>query len=149
VILNLAAGASVVAGAPVGFFDYQDWRGVAAFLAQNATPGDTLLLDPGWSRAGLDYYDHSFLARESMDAGDAVAPKILDYCSAHSAGRKWLIVAVRDSILPSRTATQWKAAQSAQTGVSLKSRLEESGRVSLGPPRLFTGISVYPLSCQH
>jgi hypothetical protein len=83
-----------------------------------------------------------------MDAGDAVAPKILEYCGAHSPGRKWLIVAVRDSLLPSRTAAQWTAAQSAQTGVSLKTRLEESGRVSVGPPRLFTGISVYPLSCR-
>jgi 4-amino-4-deoxy-L-arabinose transferase-like glycosyltransferase len=147
-IVTLAAGASVVAGAPVGFFDYQDWRGVAAFLAQNANPADTLLLDPGWSREGLDYYSHSSLARESMDAGDAVASKILEYCSAHSPGRKWLIVAVRDSLLPSRTAAQWKAAQSARTGVSLTRRLEESRRVSLGPPRLFTGISVYPLSCR-
>jgi 4-amino-4-deoxy-L-arabinose transferase-like glycosyltransferase len=148
VIVNLAAGASVVAGAPVGFFDYQDWSGVAAFLAQNGAPGDTLLLDPGWSREALDYYDRSLLARESMDAGDAVAPKILEYCSAHSEGRKWLIVAVRDAILPSHTAAQWKAAQTAQTGVRLSSRLAKSGRVALGAPRLFTGISVYPLSCQ-
>jgi hypothetical protein len=148
VIVNLAAGASVVAGAQVGFFDYQDWKGVAAFLAQNGAPGDTLLLDPGWSREALDYYDHSLLARESMDGGDAVAPKILEYCGAHADGRKWLIVAVRDSILSSRTAAQWKVTQTAQTGVGLSSRLEQSGRVSLGPPRVFTGITVYPLSCR-
>ena len=134
VAVNLVAGASVVAGAPVGFFDYQDWKGVAAFLAQNGDPGDTLLFEPGWSRAALDYYDHSSLARVSLDARDAVLPKILEYCSAHPAGRKWLIVAFRwDPIL---------------TGVSPGSRLELSVRVSLGPPRLFTGISVYPLSCQ-
>lgn len=139
-VMNLAAGTSVVAGAPVGFFEYEDWRGVAAFLAQNSAPGDTLLLSPGWSRGALDYYDHSLLARENMGEQDAVVPEVLAYCAAHSDGRKWLIVRFR------RATAQWKADQVAQAGV-ITSRIEESGRVSLGPPRLFTGISVYPLSC--
>jgi mannosyltransferase len=149
VIANLAAGATVVVGAPVGFDNYQDWKGVAAFLAQNAAPGDTVLLAPGWSREALDYYDHSPMARENMGEGDAVAPKVLEYCAAHSDGRKWLIVAGFGSGLPSYTTAQWKIAQTAQAGLRVAKSLEQSGRVSLGPPRVFADIAVYPLSCRH
>jgi 4-amino-4-deoxy-L-arabinose transferase-like glycosyltransferase len=131
-IVALAAGASVVADAPVGFFDSQDWKGVAALLAQNSAPGDTLLLDPGWSREALDYYDHSNLAREEMEGAAAFQPKIIAYCSAHSTGRKWLIAS-------------WESRQMAD---AFRRRLQDSGPVSLGPPRRFTGISVYPLSCR-
>lgn len=133
--VNLAAEASVIAAAPVGFFDFQDWKGVSAFLTQNATPGDTLLLAPGWTREALDYYDHSRLARENMGDDAALAPALLKYCGVHSSGRKWFIVSL-------------KALESAQSGVGLAKRLEESGRVSVSPPRRFTGIWVYPLSCQ-
>jgi 4-amino-4-deoxy-L-arabinose transferase-like glycosyltransferase len=146
VIVNLVAGASVVVGAPIGFFDHEDWSGVAAFLAQNGAPGDTLLLDPGWNREALNYYYHGPLAREYIDDSGALGPNVLEYCRAHSDGRKWLIIA---GSLPSHTAAQWKAVQMAQRGLSLSTRLQESGRVTLGPPRLFTGITVYALSCHR
>ncbi len=145
-MITVAAGTSVVAGAPVGFFDFQDWSGVAAFLSRNAAPGDSLLLDPGWTREALDYYEHGPMHRANMDHGDAVAPKVLEYCAGHPDGRKWLIVAVRG--IQYHTAAQWRTAQTAQTGVALMNKLEESGRVSVGPPRVFIGISVYPLSCR-
>lgn len=147
-MVTLAAGASVVTGAPLGFFEYQDWGGVAAFLAQNSAPGDTLLLEHGFSRGALDYYEHSSLARESVDAGDAAAPKMLQYCGRHPAGRKWLIVADWDTRRPFYTLAQWKAAQTPQVDIVFRTRLEASVRLGLGPVTRFTGISVYPLSCQ-
>ncbi|HTS50933.1 MAG TPA: glycosyltransferase family 39 protein [Bryobacteraceae bacterium] len=140
VIMTVAAGLYVIAGAPIGFFDYQDWKGAATFLGQNGRPGDTLIIDPGWSREALDYYDHSLLPRASVSNGYADVPSILNYCGAHPDGRKWLIAAFEKP----RPAPPGLA----QTGVALPDQLKQSGRVSLGPPRKLTGITIYPLACQ-
>lgn len=131
-IVTLAACASVVVGAPAGLFDDQDWIGVAAFLARNGSLGDTLLLDHSSNREALDYYDHSRLTRQDMDSRGVRLPGILEYCASHAEGRTWLIVS-------------W---DSEQAGDGIRRGLEQSGRGSLGPPHRFTGVSVYPLSCQ-
>jgi mannosyltransferase len=70
VVLNLWGTANYFA-----YFDKEDWRGAAAFVAEEADAGDLLLFHASWVQIPFDYY-FTRVEGEVVD-GDIVAPGVV------------------------------------------------------------------------